>query len=91
VDAASPATADQIRTYATRLSAGTAASSSPSEVGVSAAAPAAWSTRNATSHHSPGATAQAALATVNTPRPSVNIRLRPTLSASRPNGTSSAA
>jgi hypothetical protein len=89
--AASPATADQIRTYASRFAAGIAPSSSPSEVGVSAAAPAACNTRNATSHHRPGAAAHATLASVNTSRPRENIRLRPILSASRPNGTSSAA
>src|SRR5262249_13233245 len=89
--AATADTVDQIRTYGTRLSGAAEAISRPSEVGGSAAAPADCTKRNPTSPHSRGAAAQAALATVNSASPDRNMFLRPTLSARRPNGTSSAA
>lgn len=89
--AARAPTAAHTRTARTRSSGGVAASSSPRLVGVSAAAPAACSTRAATSHHKPVPTAHAALAAVKIANPARKPALRPKRSANRPNGTSRAA
>jgi hypothetical protein len=89
--AARPPVAAQIRTARVRRAAGTAVISRPRLVGVSAAAPTACKPRNATSGHRPGLSAHAALPMTNTARPSRNPAFWPYRSASRPNGTSSAA
>ena len=83
--------AAQMRTARTRPAGGVAVSSRPRLVGVSSAAPAACSTRKNTSISSDPLAAQPALASVNTATPSRKPPLRPYRSASRPNGTSSAA
>ena len=83
--------ADQIATAPPRFSAGKAASTSASDVGSSAAPPAACSARAATSSPTELAAAHSADATRKRARPPTNTRLRPTRSARRPNGTSSAA
>ena len=66
-------------------------SSSPSEVGVTAAAPAPCSTRAAIRNPSDGDTAQRKDPIPNAASPAANTRRRPTTSPSLPNGTSSAA
>ena len=91
VAAAMPPTADQIPTAAARLATGHSGSSRPSDVGNSSAAPAACTTRAATSAGTEGAAAQAAEARLKMPRPSRKACLRPARSAHRPAGTSSAA
>src|SRR6185436_8708314 len=65
--------------------------SSPSEVGKSSAAPAAWRTRAATRKPTDGAAAHAADAAVKRLMPIRNARFRPVRSAQRPAGISSAA
>ena len=65
------------RAPAARRSAGSVASSSPSEAGVISDAPAACTMRKPTSHHSPGASPQARLASVKTSMPATNPLLRP--------------
>ena len=67
------------------------ASTRLSEVGVSSAAPAAWTMRKATSMVRLVAAPQAAEAAVNTATPSRKPFSRRRLSESRPNSTSSAA
>ena len=52
--------------------------------GISIAAPAPWTARNAISQPTPGANAHAAEATVKTAIPAVNIVLVPRMSPSRP-------
>jgi len=67
------------------------ASSSASEVGISTAAPAACTTREATSQPIPGDTAHSTEPTVKTVSPSRKPALWPPRSASLPATTSSAA
>jgi hypothetical protein len=67
--AARPPTAVHARTALARRSGGKLARTSPSEVGVSSAAPAAWSTRKAISIGRLVAAAQAAEAATNTATP----------------------
>jgi hypothetical protein len=55
------------------------------------AAPTAWSTRAATSSSTLGAAAHSPEASMNTPMPTKKVLRRPTRSAARPAGTSSAA
>ena len=55
------------------------------------AAPSAWRTRRATSVAADGAVAHSAEAAVNVSSPARKLRFRPTRSATRPAGTSSAA
>jgi len=86
-----PPTAVQVRTAPWRRSGGKAASTRLREVGVSSAAPAAWTSRNATSMATLLAAPQAADAAVNTATPSRKPYLRRWRSASRPNRTSSEA
>jgi hypothetical protein len=89
--AAAPPTDVQPRIAPVRLSGGAAASSRPSEAGISSAPPAAWTTRAATSTQTLPAAAQAAEASANTTTPARNAARRPIRSAARPAGTSSAA
>src|SRR6185437_7208135 len=70
---------------------GTAASSSDSDAGTIAPAPAAWTTRAAISAPTPGASAHSTEPRLNPASPSTNRRRRPTRSAQRPAGTSTAA
>ena len=65
-----------------RLPAGKASESSVSVRGRTIAAPAPWIARAATSASIDGASAASALAPVKTPRPIVNMRLRPKRSPS---------
>ena len=74
-----------------RWCAGNSGSSSPSDVGTRIAPPTAWSMRAATRNSTEPATPQSAEAARNTPMPTKNMRRRPTMSATRPAGTSSAA
>ena len=74
--AASPPTAAQARTAPWRRSGEDVASTRPSEVGVSSAAPAAWITLNATSIVTLVAAPQAAEAATNTATPSRKPRSR---------------
>src|SRR4051794_34728251 len=76
---------------AERLSAGVSASTSPSAAGIMAAAAAPCTARAATSAPTLGASALASEATVNSATPPMNTRRRPTRSATRPAGVSSAA
>ena len=89
--AATAAPAVQRPTAAARRSGGNSPTTRPSDVGIMSAAPTAWTTRAATSHHGPGAAAQRADAATKTPRPVRKTRLRPRRSARRPAGTSNAA
>jgi hypothetical protein len=89
--AAVPPTAAQSPSAIPRFSAGNSGSSRPSEAGINSAAPAAWTTRAPTRNSTEGDAAQAAEARVKTVSPPRNARLRPTRSAQRPAGTSSAA
>src|SRR5439155_14218657 len=89
--AATAPVAAQMRTDRCRCTGGVDATTSPRLAGVSNAAPAACTTRQTTSHHTPSLAAQAALAAVNTASPSRQPPLRPYRSAMRPAGTSSAA
>ena len=74
--AANPPTAVQVRTALWRRSAGNVARISPSDVGVSSAAPAAWTTRKAISIGRLVAAAHAADAATNTATPTMNPRSR---------------
>ena len=74
--AANPPTAVHVRTAPCRRSAGNVARISPSDVGVSSAAPAAWRTRNATNIGRLVAAAHAAEAATKTATPSMNPRSR---------------
>src|SRR3984885_15178884 len=89
--AAAPPTEVQALIVPVRFSGRAAASSRPSEAGISSAPPAAWTTRAATSTQTSGATAQAADARPKTTIPVRNAARRPIRSAARPAGTSSAA
>src|SRR5713101_6596343 len=70
---------------------GNSASRSASEVGMRIAPPAAWRMRAPISHPGPGAAAHRAEAPTKVIKPPMNNRLRPSRSARRPAGTSSAA
>ncbi len=89
--AATAPVAPQMPVAVARCASGNSGSSRASEVGTSAAAPAAWTTRAATRTSTVGARPAAAEAARNVSRPAMNIRRRPTRSATRPAGTSSAA
>src|SRR4051794_24113460 len=89
--APTPPSAAHAPMTAERRSTGKRGRTSPSDVGVSAAAPAAWTTRAATSSSADGASAHSAEPRVKTASPARNTRSRPTRSPSLPNGTSSAA
>jgi hypothetical protein len=89
--AAAPPTEVQALIVPVRFSGRAAASSRPSEAGISSAPPAAWTTRAITSTQTFGAAAQAAEATPKTIIPVRNAARRPIRSAARPAGTSSAA
>jgi hypothetical protein len=83
--------ADQVPMALARPDAGTFASSSDSDAGTISPAPAAWTTRAAISAGTPGERPHAADPTVNPIRPATKIWRRPTRSAHRPAGTSTAA
>ena len=83
--------ADQVPMAFGRAGAGTAASSSDSDAGTIAPAPAAWTTRAAISAPTPGARPHSTEPTVNPASPATNSRRRPIRSAQRPAGTSTAA
>jgi len=89
--AATPEIADQMPIATGRCSTGKAGSRRPSVVGIIIAAPTAWRTRAPTRKGIEGATAQSAEAAEKVRRPVMKTRLRPTRSAIRPAGTSSAA
>ena len=89
--AATPPTADQMPIASARCSTGKAGRIRPRVVGSIIAPPAAWRTRAATRKGIEGATAQRAEAAAKSSRPATKTRLRPTRSAIRPAGTSSAA
>jgi hypothetical protein len=89
--AAAPPTAAQTLTAIARRAAGNAPSRRASDVGITRAAPTAWSTRKATSNGTDAASAQAAEPTVNTATPVRKTSRRPYRSARRPAGASSAA
>ena len=72
-----PLTPDQTPSATPRRSAGNASLSSVSVSGATMAAPAPWTARAAISAPVLGASAAAAEATVNTPRPRTNMRRRP--------------
>ena len=74
-----------------RSAGGNSGSRRASDVGMSAAAPTAWSARAATSTARVGAAAQIAEAPTKSSSPPRKARLWPRMSAMRPNGTSSAA
>ena len=76
---------------AARRRGGIDGSSSPSEVGVTAAAPAPCRTRAAIRNPSDGDAAHSAEPVPNAASPAANTRRRPMTSPSLPNGTSSAA
>src|SRR6202035_506535 len=71
-----------------RPDAGTAASSSDSDAGTIAPAPAAWTTRAAIRRPTPGASPHSTDPAVNPASPATNNRRRPIRSAHRPAGTS---
>src|SRR5580658_4165558 len=83
--------ADQVPSAFGRPDAGTAASSSDSDAGTIAPAPAAWTTRAAISRPTPGASPHSTDPAVNPASPATNNRRRPIRSAHRPAGTSTAA
>ncbi len=89
--AATPPTPAHIPTAVPRCCGGNTDSASPREVGISTAAPAACSARQAISAGSPGATAHPSDATPNTTSPARNNSRRPMPSAARPAGSSSVA
>ena len=89
--AATAPVAVQMAVAVARWWAGNSGSSRPSEVGTRIAPPTAWSMRAATSISTEPATPQSAEATRKVPIPTKNMRRRPTMSATRPAGTSSAA
>jgi hypothetical protein len=89
--AAAPPTEVQALIVPARLSGRAAASSRPSDAGISSAPPAAWTTRATTSTQTSGAAAHAADASPKTIIPVMNAARRPIKSAARPAGTSSAA
>ena len=83
--------ADHVPSALARAAGGTAASSSDSDAGTIAPAPAAWMTRAAISAVTPGASPHSTDPSVNTASPATNSRRRPIRSAHRPAGTSTAA
>ena len=89
--AATPPTPAHIPTAVPRCRGGNTDSASPREVGISTAAPAACSARQAISAGSPGATAHPSDATPNTTSPARKNSRRPMPSAARPAGSSSVA
>ncbi len=89
--AATAPVALQIATAVARFSTGNSGSSSASEVGTRIAPAAAWRMRAATSNSADGARPHSSDVPRNATTPIRNIRRRPTRSASRPAGTSSAA
>ena len=91
VAAAMPPAAPQSAVAVARCSSGNSGSSSASDVGTRIAAPAACTTRAATSTSTDGASPQTAEAARKVETPTKNIRRRPRRSDSRPAGTSSAA
>ena len=91
IAAATAPVAVQIAVAVARCDAGNSGSSSPSDVGTRIAPPTACSSRAATSVSTDPAMPHSTDATRNSTMPTRNIRLRPTTSASRPAGTSSAA
>jgi hypothetical protein len=89
--APSAPSADQVPIAFGRAAAGTAASSSDSDAGTIAPAPAACTTRAAISAPTPGASPHSTEPRLNPASPATNSRRRPTRSAHRPAGTSTAA
>lgn len=89
--AAIPPIDAQARTAPARFSGAVVSSSSASDVGISSAAPAACTSRAATSVSTFGASAQPTEARVNTANPVRKTGLWPERSAMRPAGTRSAA
>src|SRR5271156_5879212 len=89
--AAIAATADQVLTATARREAGTAASNSASELGISIAAPRAGTARAATSATNDPDSPHAADPSVNTTRPDRKMRRWPYRSPSRPAGFMNAA
>jgi hypothetical protein len=89
--APTPPSAAQAPMTAERFSAGKLGRTSPSDVGVIAAAPTACRTRAATRSSALGAAAHRPDPTVNSASPPRKTRRRPARSPSLPNGTSSAA
>src|SRR6516165_797656 len=83
--------ADQVPRAFARAAPGTAASSSDSDAGTIAPAPAAWMTRAAISRPTPGASPHSTDPALNPASPATNTRRRPIRSAHRPAGTSTAA
>ena len=83
--------ADQVPRALGRTGGGTAASSSDSDAGTIAPAPAAWITRAAISAATPGASPHSTDPRLNPASPATKSRRRPTRSAHRPAGTSTAA
>src|SRR5580693_3182345 len=89
--APSAPSADHVPIAFARPGAGTAASSSDSDAGTIAPAPAAWTTRAAISRSTPGASAHSTDPIVNPASPATNNRRRPIRSAHLPAGTRTAA
>ena len=83
--------ADQVPRALGRTGGGTAASSSDSDAGTIAPAPAAWMTRAAISAATPGASPHSTEPKLNRISPPEKSRRRPIRSAHRPAGTSTAA
>src|SRR6516225_3625796 len=83
--------ADQVPRAFARAAAGTAANTRDSDAGTIAPAPAAWTTRAAISAATPGARPHSTDPALNTASPATKTRSRPTRSAHRPAGTSTAA
>ena len=91
VAAATAPTAAQTLVAVARFSAGNSASTSPSDAGMSAAPPTPWTTRAAISIAALDAEPAMADPRRNNAKPTKKTRCRPTRSAMRPAGTSSAA
>src|SRR5215469_6163576 len=89
--APSAASADQVPIALARPGTGTLASSRESEAGTIRPAPAAWMVRAAISSGTPGDRAHSAEPRLKPAKPATKIPRRPTLSAQRPAGTSTAA
>src|SRR6516165_6816313 len=89
--APSAPSADQVPRAFARAAAGTAASSKDSDAGTIRPAPTAWTTRAAISAATPGASPHSSEPRVKVTRPASSTRRRPTRSAHRPAGTSTAA
>ncbi|MNL16126.1 hypothetical protein D3C87_1371520 [compost metagenome] len=89
--AAKPPTAPHKLTATARFCVGNAASTIDRDAGVNSAAPTACNTRAAISHPTLPARPQAAEAARNSTTPIMNMRLRPWVSASPPDGISMAA